>query len=90
MHTKKPIVLSKAAVLVAMVALAGCTTLDPYTQEKKTSNAAKGAAIGAATGAVIGLISGDNSKERKKRALILAGAGTIAGAASVGNVVRIL
>ena len=68
------------AAVVAMVALAGCTTLDPYTREEKTSNAAKGAAIGAAAGAVVGLISGDNSKERKKRALIMAGVGTVAGA----------
>ncbi len=68
------------AAIAAMVALAGCTTLDPYTREEKTSNAAKGAAIGAAAGAVVGLISGDNSKERKKRALIMAGVGTVAGA----------
>lgn len=63
----------------ALVALSGCTTLDPYTREEKTSNAAKGAAIGAAAGAVTGLITGDNSKERKKNALILAGVGAIAG-----------
>lgn len=68
------------AAIAAMVALAGCTTLDPYTREEKTSNVAKGAAIGAAAGAVVGLISGDNSKERKKRALIMAGVGTVAGA----------
>ena len=74
-----------AGVLVvsALVVLSGCTTLDPYTREEKTSNATKGAAIGAATGAAIGLITGDDSKERKKRALILAGAGAIAGG-SVG------
>ncbi len=66
--------------LVALVALSGCTTLDPYTREEQPSNAAKGAAIGAAAGAVVGLISGDNSKERKKRALIMAGVGTVAGA----------
>lgn len=63
--------------------LSACTTLDPYTREEKTSNAAKGAAIGAATGAAVGLITGDNSAERKKRALILAGVGGIAGG-SVG------
>jgi outer membrane protein OmpA-like peptidoglycan-associated protein len=66
--------------IAALVALAGCTTLDPYTGEKKTSNVTKGAAIGAAAGAVVGLISGDNSRERKKRALIMAGVGTVAGA----------
>ena len=44
----------------------------------------KGAAIGAGVGAAIGLITGDSSSERKKRALILAGAGGLAGGA-VGN-----
>ena len=68
-----------ALAVSALVALSGCTTLDPYTREEKTSNAAKGAAIGAAAGAVAGLITGDNSKERKKKALILAGVGAIAG-----------
>lgn len=56
-----------------------CTALDPYTREEKTSNATKGAAIGAAAGAAVGLISGDDSAERKKRALILAGVGALAG-----------
>lgn len=69
-----------AAVAVVLLVPA-CTTLDPYTREEKTSNAAKGAAIGAASGAVVGLISGDNSSERKKRALIGAGIGALAGAA---------
>ena len=61
------------------VALAACTTLDPYSGEEKTSNATKGAAIGAAVGVAAGLITGDDSSERKKRALILGGAGAIAG-----------
>lgn len=65
--------------LVMVVVLSACTTLDPYTREEKTSNAAKGAAIGAAAGVVTGLITGDDSKERKKHALILAGVGAIAG-----------
>jgi outer membrane protein OmpA-like peptidoglycan-associated protein len=68
------------AISVAIpVMIAGCTTLDPYTREEKTSNAAKGAAIGAAAGVAIGLISGSNSSERKKRALILGGAGALTG-----------
>jgi outer membrane protein OmpA-like peptidoglycan-associated protein len=71
------------AIMTALLASA-CTTLDPYTREEKTSNAAKGAAIGAAAGAVAGLISGDDSSERKKRALIGAGLGALAGGA-VGN-----
>ena len=61
--------------------LGGCTTLDAYTQESKTSNATKGAIIGAASGAVVGLISGDDSVERRKRALIGAGVGALAGGA---------
>ena len=65
---------------VSVVAIVtACTTIDPYTREQKTSNATKGAAIGAATGVVIGLITGDDSAERKKRALKLGGIGAIAG-----------
>jgi len=66
------------ATLAALLTTA-CTTLDPYTREEKVSNAAKGAAIGAAAGAAVGLITGDDSAERKKRALILAGVGAVAG-----------
>lgn len=68
-----------AALVACLVHATACTTLDPYTREEKTSNAAKGAAIGAAAGVAIGLISGSNSSERKKRALILGGAGALTG-----------
>ncbi len=68
-----------AAAVAASLFVTACTTLDPYTREEKTSNAAKGAAIGAAAGAAAGLITGDDSAERKKRALILAGVGALAG-----------
>jgi len=68
----------------AAVMLAGCETLDPYTQESKTSNATKGALIGAAAGAVVGLASGDDAVERRQRALIGAGVGALAGGA-IGN-----
>ncbi len=61
------------------VVLAGCQTVNPYTRESQTSKAAKGAAIGAIAGAVAGMITGDDSKERRKRALIGAGIGAIAG-----------
>jgi outer membrane protein OmpA-like peptidoglycan-associated protein len=67
--------------LVAAGTLAGCETLDPYTQEPKTSNAAKGAMIGAAAGAVVGLISGDDAVERRQHAMIGAGVGALAGGA---------
>ncbi len=63
------------------LALAGCETLDPYTQESKTSNATKGAIIGAVSGAVVGLISGDDAVERRQHALVLAGVGALAGGA---------
>ena len=75
-------VLTLAAVAAA-VGLAGCQTTNPYTGEQQTSKAAKGAGIGAAAGAVVGLITGDDSKERKERALIGAGVGALAGG-SVG------
>jgi len=70
----KGIVLGCAAMI-----LVGCETLDPYTQESKTSNATKGAIIGAVSGAVVGLASGDDAVERRQRALIGAGVGALAG-----------
>jgi outer membrane protein OmpA-like peptidoglycan-associated protein len=66
-------------VLTAAVIVAGCETLDPYTQESKTSNATKGAVIGAVSGAVVGLMSGDDAVERRQHALIGAGVGALAG-----------
>jgi len=66
------------------ITLGGCetfTTLNPFTQEPETSNAAKGAMIGAAAGAVVGLASGDDAVERRQRALIGAGVGALAGGA---------
>ena len=79
MDTKSLKIMVGVAALTAM--LGGCTTLDAYTQESKTSNATKGAIIGAASGAVVGLISGDDSVERRKHALIGAGVGALAGGA---------
>ena len=70
--------------LAAALTLSACQTTDPYTGEQKTTSATKGAAIGAAAGAAIGLITGDDSRERKKRALILGGVGALGGGA-VGN-----
>lgn len=76
-----------AGMLGALVFVSGCQytqTTDPYTGEAKVNKTTKGAAIGAAAGAAIGLITGDDSAERKKRALILAGVGGVAGGAA-GN-----
>ena len=77
---------NKRFILSAFVAslLVGCTTLDPYTREEKTSKATKGALIGAASGAVAGLLTGDDATERRQHALIGAGVGALAGGA-VGN-----
>ena len=61
--------------LIGSMALSGCTTIDPYSREEKTSNIAKGAAIGAVSGAVVGVIAGDN----RKSALIGMGIGALAG-----------
>lgn len=73
--------LSQKACAIAICALisSGCTTVNPYTNEKQTSKVAIGSGTGALAGAVIGLISGDNSRERRKRALIGAGVGALAG-----------
>lgn len=70
-----------AVTTLLTVMLGGCQTLDPYTQESKTSRASKGAMIGAAAGVVAGLISGDDAVERRQHAMIGAGIGALAGGA---------
>lgn len=69
--------------LAASLVFTGCTTLDPYTREEKTSNATKGALIGALAGGVIGNISArdQDRRDRNKRTLIAAGVGALAGGA---------
>ena len=75
-------VMARCCLLTAgMMVLMSCTTLDPYSREEKVSNASKGAAIGALSGVAVGLITGDDSAERKKNALILAGVGGLTGGA---------
>lgn len=66
----------------------GCTTVDPYTRERQTSNATKGAIIGAVAGAVVGLATGDDATERRQRALVGAGIGGLSGAAIGGYMDR--
>jgi outer membrane protein OmpA-like peptidoglycan-associated protein len=73
-----------AVALGCSLLVGACTTLDPYTREEQTARAQRQAVIGAVSGAVVGLVTGDNSMERKKRALVGAGLGALAGAA-VGN-----
>jgi outer membrane protein OmpA-like peptidoglycan-associated protein len=68
------------ALLAAVVMLAGCQTTNPYTNEGKTSNTAKGAGIGAVAGAVVGILTGGDARAHRKNALIGAGVGALAGA----------
>jgi outer membrane protein OmpA-like peptidoglycan-associated protein len=70
------------------VALAGCTTLDPYTGEEKRSRATTGTVIGAVSGAILGAATADDRRDRKKRALIGAGIGGLAGGAVGGYMDR--
>ncbi|BBM03168.1 OmpA family protein [Microbulbifer sp. GL-2] len=67
--------------ILAMGSLVGCSTLDPYTGESKTSNAAKGAGIGAVAGAIVGVATA-SKKDRKKGALT----GALGGAAIGGGI----
>lgn len=63
---------------VGIFVLQGCAT-DPYTGERKMSKTAWGSIIGATAGAAVGAATGKDSEDRRKRALIGAGVGTIAG-----------
>ena len=74
---------SLAIVVMTALSLQACTTLDPYTREEKTGNAAKGAGWGAAVGAVLGIATSKDKKDRTRRAIQGAGIGAIAGG-SVG------
>jgi len=57
--------------------LAGCTTVNPYTQEQQTSKAAIGAGVGAVTGAIIGAMKGDRKTALKGAALGAAAGGGV-------------
>lgn len=73
--------LHRCAVVCLIVGLAvtGCTTVDPYTRQEQSSQAAKGATIGAIAGAVVGIATGDDASDRRRRALIGAGVGALSG-----------
>jgi len=74
------LVRSMLLVTAAAFTVTACQTTDAYTGEKKVNKTTKGAGIGALAGAVLGAATGDNSKERRKRALIGAGVGALTGA----------
>ena len=70
---------------VSSLALAACTTTDPYSSAPRRNNTATGAIGGALAGAALGYLTNtNNSEEGRKNALIGAGVGALAGAA-VGN-----
>jgi outer membrane protein OmpA-like peptidoglycan-associated protein len=81
MPTLNPAAKAALAAAAAAILAVGCQTIDPYTGEKKTSDATYGALIGAGAGAAIGMISGHDAKERRQRALIGAGVGGLSGGA---------
>ncbi len=55
---------SAVAAALSVSLLAGCTTMDPYTGEQKTSQATKGAGIGALSGAILGsVVAGKGNRE---------------------------
>jgi outer membrane protein OmpA-like peptidoglycan-associated protein len=62
--------------------LAGCQTVDPYTEQPKTSNATQGAIIGGLAGAAIGALT--NRNQAGTNALIGGAVGAVAGGA-IGN-----
>ncbi|MBB1488510.1 OmpA family protein [Oceanospirillum sediminis] len=68
-----------ALILASSLIISGCETTNPYTGEQQTSNATKGGLIGAGVGVLVGLATGDNSKERRNRAIALGMAGGLAG-----------
>ena len=68
-----------SVVLIGAFALTSCTTVDPYTRETKTAKATSGALIGGALGAALGALTGDGGSDSRKRALIGAGLGAMAG-----------
>lgn len=70
---------------LSALALAACTTTDPYTGETRANNTGRGILIGAAAGAVLGYLTNtSDSDEGRTNALIGAGIGALAGGA-IGN-----
>jgi outer membrane protein OmpA-like peptidoglycan-associated protein len=64
--------------LILSLVVAGCTTVNPYTEEKQTAKATQGAAIGGVAGAILGAALASRGS-RVEGALIGGGIGAIAG-----------
>lgn len=74
-----------AAVACAAFLIAGCQTQNPYTGERETSNATRGAVIGGIGGAAIGALTNTrHGNQAARNALIGAGIGALAGGAVGG------
>ena len=73
--------MKKMVAILALGSLVGCTTLDSFTGESKTSNAAKGAGVGAVAGAILGAATASKN-DRKKGAIT----GAVGGAAIGGGI----
>ncbi|HWV15166.1 MAG TPA: OmpA family protein [Cellvibrio sp.] len=73
--------MKKLIIALCAVCFVGCATTDPYTGEKKTSNAGKGGGIGAVVGAVAGAAA-SSKKDRNRGALT----GALVGAAVGGGI----
>lgn len=73
-------VLTKMLVVAVSIAVgtAGCTTINPYTEEKQTAKATGGATIGGIAGAILGAAVAGRG-DRAKGALLGAGVGAVAG-----------
>lgn len=77
--------MATVGLITALGALGGCQymqTTDPYTGTPEINKTTKGAAIGAAAGVAVGLITGNDSAQRKKKALIYGGIGALGGGAA--------
>ncbi|NRD75514.1 OmpA family protein [Shewanella sp. VB17] len=68
----------KAVLACSLIALPGCQTTNPYTNESQNAKAMNGSIIGAITGAAIGVASSSKS-DRGKGALIGAASGAALG-----------
>lgn len=78
--------MKKALLLTTSLAvgLAGCSTFDPYTGEKKTSHATKGASIAASAAAVVAYLDNKDQKSTVRNQRILKAA--VGGAAIGGGI----
>ncbi len=70
--------MGRMLVILPLLAVMSCTTVNPYTEEKQTSKATEGATIGGVAGAILGAAFASRGS-RIEGALIGGGIGAIAG-----------